>query len=80
MTITHAQLVEAIRAAAVRDPGDPRAVTTGELVTLTGIEYKRLLRIVRAALDQGAIRLVKVRRPGVDGRQSQVPAWLPADA
>ena len=76
VTITQAELLEALREAAQRSEEGPEgAYTTEELAELTGIYRGKVKETIRALIRLGKAECVHVRRPSIDGRMFRVPAY-----
>jgi hypothetical protein len=77
ISITEAEIVEALEAAKVEVERPPNALTTVELGEVLGIGYQAATRRIRAAVKAGTLECVRVRLAGMDGVVRPQPAYRP---
>ena len=72
--ITESELIDALAAAASGDAPE-EAKTAQELATETGVVLSTTQKALRALFQQGRLQTYRVRRIGMDGRNTLVPAY-----
>lgn len=76
LTITEGDILEALREALEQGTDAPDdAYTANELAEATGVHIRKTRAILTEILKRGEAEVVKVRRTGMDGRNSLVPAY-----
>lgn len=76
LSITDSEILAELRAALETPTEDPEgAYTAAELAEATGLHIRRLRAKLVEILKRGDAEVVKVRRTGMDGRNSLVPAY-----
>jgi DNA-binding MarR family transcriptional regulator len=76
MTISEAEILDAIREAASNSASGPDdAMTIVELAEAMNVDARIVRKHVAALLKSGGMECVRVRRPSMDGRIMPVPAY-----
>jgi len=74
LTITRGELLEAL-ARAAPGAGPSKARTVVEMVRETKMSETHIRRALKAHQEHGRLRVHRVIRPALDGRQCVVPAY-----
>ena len=72
--MTVAEILEAIRVASIV-PEPENAYTGPEVCAAMGWGKVRFTKEMRPLLASGQVHLVRVRRPAIDGRMANLPAY-----
>ena len=76
MNITTAELLDALANATIANEEMPPNTYSGpEIRAAMHVGYDRFARTMKALLASGEVRIVKVRKPALDGRMSMVSAY-----
>lgn len=75
ITITENEIIQALQDAVRQAPGDDNAVTTDDILAVTGWGEHKLRRHMRAIKASGRLESTRVMRESIDGRMCAVPAY-----
>jgi predicted ArsR family transcriptional regulator len=73
--MTEAQLLEALRAAALSAPEDEDAMLCAEIAEALGLSIPQTSRYIRQLVQRGVVECVRRRVPSVTGHSRPQPAY-----
>ena len=74
--MTVEQLLDAMRAANLRNRGDGEGATVVELCAASGMSERRARVLLRQMIAAGEARVSSRPCTGIDGRQTRVPSYV----